>query len=202
MRPLLHVFPAIASATFTLITGFLLTAPALAQPDFAQTDQNDHSAAARILGPNWQQLCRHAGMIFAGTVLASPGQSPRTDRGVPSVEISLRVDRGIAGVESGQVLTIHEWTGALSSHPAMHPGERLLLFLYPPSRLGLTSPVGGAQGQIRLDAFGVNVIGQPRTAADPGAWATTVSARARQRDFTPPITLNELERAIRDARGE
>lgn len=200
MRLLLHLFSAIASATFILITGFLLTAPALAQSDFPQSNQADHSAAARILGPNWQQLCRHAGMIFAGTVLASPSQSVRTDRGVPSVEISLRVDRAIAGVEPGQVLAIHEWTGALSSHPTMHRGERVLLFLYPPSRLGLTSPVGGAQGQIRLDAFGVNVIGQARRAGDSEISPPVPPNGKRQ--TSRQVTVTELERAIREARGE
>ena len=35
-------------------------------------------------------------------------------------------------VEPGQVLTIHEWTGALSSHPTMRAGERLLLLLAAP----------------------------------------------------------------------
>lgn len=196
MRALLHLFPAVASVTLTLIAGFAATAPA-----FAQSDQSDQVAAARILGPNWQQLCRHAGMIFAGTVLAGPGQSASTDRGVPSVELKLRVDRAIAGVESGQVLTIHEWTGALSSHPAMHKGEHLLLFLYPPSRLGLTSPVGGARGQIRLDAWGRTAIERPRTAADPGP-ASPVSSNATRRAASRPINLTDIERAIRDARGE
>jgi hypothetical protein len=196
MRPLLHVFPTVAFATFILITGFLLTAPA-----FAQSDQDDRSAAARVLGPNWQQLCRHAGLIFAGTVLASPSESPRTNRGVPSVEISLRVDRAIAGVEPGEVLTIHEWTGALSSHPTMHVGERVLLFLYPPSRLGLTSPVGGARGQISLDAWGVTVSDRPRTATDSQT-SSSVSTSGMRETYSGQITITELERAIRDARGE
>ena len=195
MRPLVHLFPAVAGATFFLIAGFLLTSPAL-----AQSEQPNQFAVARVLGPNWQQLCRHAGMIFAGTVLARPSQSPRTDRGVPSVETSFRVDRAIAGVEPGQVLSIYEWTGALSSHPTMHPGERLLLFLYPPSHLGLTSPVGGAQGQIRLDAWGVTVIDPPRTA--DSRTPPLVSPIATRRTYSRPVTLTELERAIRDARGQ
>jgi hypothetical protein len=200
MRALLQLFPAVPSAAFILIFsfawGFASTAPAL-----AQSDPSDQFAATRVLGPNWQQLCRHAGMIFAGTVLAGPSQSPGTDRGVPSVEISLRVDRAIAGVEPGQVLTIREWTGALSSHPTMHSGERLLLFLYPPSRLGLTSPVGGARGQIRLDAWGVTVSDRPRAATDSGTTSPVSPSRMRQ-PSSQQITLAELERAIRGARGE
>jgi len=194
MRVLPHLFAATASAAIILIANFLMSVPA-----FAQSDQ---SAIAGVLGPQWRELSRRAGMIFAGTVLASPSQSPRTDPGVPSVEISLRVDRAIAGVEPGQVLTIHEWTGALSSHPTMHPGEHLLLFLYPPSHLGLTSPVGGAQGQIRLDSLGLTVVDE----------APRILPHRQTSQFNPPmgtpqrrshpITVAELERAVHAARGE
>ncbi len=174
---------------------------------YAQTDQ---AAAERILGPQWKQHSRQAGMIFFGTVLSAGtggannggpvsgklgsggavGEEPvdgrpisgtlnRTGAGaVAAVPLRFRVDTAIAGVEAGQILTIYEWAGAESLHPPMRPGEHLLLFLYPRSRLGLTSPVGGAQGQILLDATGM------------------VSASR------PPVALVQLARAIRRARGE
>ena len=111
-------------------------------------------------------------MIFSGTLIGTTAPEVRTDRAVPAVELSFRVDRAIAGVEAGQVLTIHEWSGAWSQLRPVRRGEHLLLFLYPPSHLGLTSPVGGAQGQIRLDSAGNGT------------------------------TLTQLERAIRGARGK
>jgi hypothetical protein len=77
----------------------------------------------------------------------------------PAIEVSFRVDEAIAGVERGQVVTIHEWAGAWSMQRPMSPGQRILIFLYPPSRLGLTSPVGGALGQVALDATGKNLPG-------------------------------------------
>ena len=104
---------------------------------------------------------------------------PRTDRASSTVELSFRVDRAIAGVQTGQILTIHEWMGAWSRHRPIRPGDHLLLFLYPPSRLGLTSPVGGSLGQIALDASGQKVL-------HPAAH----------------IPISQLERAIRAARGE
>jgi len=204
MRVLVHLFHVVAPVTLILITGVMLTAPVFAQFDQAQSDraQSDQDAAARVLGPKWQQLSRRAGMIFAGTVLASPSQPLRSDRGVPSVEISLRIERAIAGVEPGQILTIREWTGALSSHPAMRPGEHLLLFLYPPSHLGLTSPVGGAQGQIRLDALGSAVIDQGSRSRSAAQTSLSVSPTATRDTSSRPINLTQLERAIRAARGE
>ncbi|GAC1428679.1 MAG: hypothetical protein NVS1B11_11280 [Terriglobales bacterium] len=45
-------------------------------------------------------------------------------------------------------------------------GERLLLFLYPPSKLGLTSPVGGSLGRFNLDSAG-NVALRPEYLVSP-----------------------------------
>jgi len=194
MRPLRQVFPvAVSVDVVPLLIVFLLIVPTSAQSD---------PSAIRVLGPQWEQLSRRAGMIFAGTVLACPGQSARSDHGVPSVEIKLHVDRAIVGVDWGQVLTIHEWIGALSSHPTMHPGEHLLLFLYPLSRLGLTSPVEGFQGQIRLDSLGTTVV-DPAPRSDLESQTSGAISQTGTREIhLRPVTLTELERAIRAARGE
>jgi hypothetical protein len=167
----------------------------------------DQAAAERVLGPHWQQLSRRAGIIFAGTVVGGEMQSPRTDRPVPSAALQFRVDHAITGVASGQTLTIHEWVGAQSLHPPMHLGEHFLLFLYPPSRLGLTSPVGGALGQIHLDASGGYVAAANSTAvlnatqnAHPASQASR--AQANGPHANPPVPVNQLERAIRSARGD
>ena len=159
------------------LTAALVCLAVSALPVFAAA-QSDDAVAEQILGPQWQQLSRRAGMVFAGTVLSAP-QTPRTDREPSTVELSFRVDRAIAGVHAGQILTIHEWMGAWSRHRPMRPGDHVLLFLYPPSRLGLTSPVGGALGQVALDASGQKVL-------RPAAY----------------ISISQLERAIRAARGE
>jgi hypothetical protein len=145
---------------------------------FAQ--QPDQLPASRLLGPQWKKMVRTAGMIFSGTVL-SVGISPSNDQVLPTMELKFRVDRAIAGVDAGEVLTIREWTGAWSLHRPMHTGEHMLLLLYPPSSLGFTSPVGGSLGQITLDASG-----------------TRIAAAAA----TQNISVQQLERAIRSARLE
>src|ERR1700687_1902490 len=121
---------------------------------FAAAQQSDQVIAERVLGPQWKQLSRRAGMIFAGTVLTAASQTAATDRAVTAVQLSFRVDRAIAGVERGQILTIHEWAGAWSMHRPMLSGQHVLIFLYPLSRLGFTSPMGGALGQVALDPSG------------------------------------------------
>jgi hypothetical protein len=164
---------------FLLVSAAFLSSLALAQ-------SSDQAVAARVLGPQWKQLSRRAGTIFAGTLLTAPTEilpnkaaaSDYTPGPFPSIHLTFRVDEPIAGVESGQMLTIHEWTGAYSMNRPLNTGEHVLLFLYPPSRLGLTSPVGGPLGQIALDATG-----------------TTLSIVAGS-----TVTLSQLKRAIRSVR--
>jgi hypothetical protein len=138
---------------------------------FVVAQQSDQVVAERVLGPQWEQLSQRAGMIFAGTVLA-PAAQVGSNRGLaaerfvagttagtpPVVKLSFRVDEAIAGVERGQVLTIREWAGASPGQRLMSKGQRFLMFLYPPSRLGLTSLVGGSMGQIALGTTGINVV--------------------------------------------
>lgn len=151
-------------------------------------------------------------MIFTGTVLGSGRRLAQTTNssGAPSklqlggdvLELRFRIDSPIAGVKSGQILTIREWAGASSRQPALRSGDRVLLLLYPPSRLGLTSPVGGAQGQVRLDSTDENIPepsrqSKSRLESDEDSQAARAASTVRRR-----IPVSQLERAIRDARGE
>jgi len=184
----------------------VVASTALCQLGAAAATASDRAAAERVLGPRWQQLSRRAGLIFTGTVLSCQMQSPRTGRPVPSVALRFRVDRAIAEVTSGETLTIHEWVGARSLHPPMRPGEHLLLFLYPPSRLGLTSPVGGPQGRVHLDATGGNVAAVPSAAVLSATQQTRSNSSAAHGSAfgalaNSPVSVDQLERAIRSARG-
>jgi hypothetical protein len=183
---------------------------------FAAAQQSDQVIAERVLGPQWKQLSRRAGMIFAGTVLATVTPTVTTGTGAtdrlvpgttPAVQLSFRVDKAIAGVEQGQVLTIHEWAGAWSMHRPMTRGQHILIFLYPPSRLGLTSPVGGSLGQVALDLSGNNVskdmqeLDAQRPAAAIG-FRNASSPRPRATVDNGRVSVVQLERAIRSAREE
>jgi len=142
-------------------------------------------------------------MIFAGTVLndALPGAEPVAAGAMPfSVQFRFRVDHAIAGVERGQIVTIHEWAGALSLQRPMVGGQHLLLLLYAPSRLGLTSPVGGPAGQILLDSRGEYVSQDEFLRRNAASLLQNVPYGISE----PPRTLSvdQLERAIRGARKE
>ena len=181
---------------------------------FAAAQQSDQVIAERVLGPQWKQLSRRAGMIFAGTVLTATAPSVTTptvttptaaaDRVVPgttpSVQLRFRVDQAIAGVEQGQILTIHEWAGAASMYRPLHSGQHILIFLYPPSRLGLTSPVGGSLGQVALDPSGKNVVAQKPAVATGLRNESSIQPRASVDNGS--VSVVQLERAIRSAREE
>jgi hypothetical protein len=172
---------------------------------------SDRATALRVLGPQWEQMSRRAGIIFAGTVISANPASAAVDQVslvsatmpamLPTIQVTFSVDRAIAGTETGQVLTIHEWAGTSSTQRQMNTGQHVLLFLYAPSRLGFTSPVGGAAGEIFLDPTGKNVPA-PKPAASfrslntSELYTPTLSSHPAVRS----VSVLQLERAIRGAR--
>jgi hypothetical protein len=190
------------------ISGFWLSS-------FAAAQQPDQVVAERVLGPQWKQLSRRAGMIFAGTVLAigppATTETAATYRVVqgtpPSVQLSFRVDRAIAGVAQGQIVAIQEWAGAWAMQRPLTKGQHVLIFLYPPSRLGFTSPVGGSIGQVALDSGGENVPEHDQKSAAPAF----LRSESPPRPLAPiasgsvsngRVSVVQLERAIHSAREE
>lgn len=103
-------------------------------------------------------LTRNAGYIFDGTVLSVERVVPNEIGNVATVQITFRVEQAMRGTRVGQVLTIREWGGLWDAGERYRPGERLLLFLYVPSKLGLTSPVGGSSGRFTVDRYGNAMI--------------------------------------------
>lgn len=104
------------------------------------------------------QLAQAAGIIFAGTVVRIQRQPAIPGQTLATVAITLHVDSGMRGTSSGKEITIREWMGLWSSGQRYRPGEKALFFLYPRSRLGLTSWVGGPLGRFVLDSTGQVVL--------------------------------------------
>jgi hypothetical protein len=139
------------------------------------------------------QIARAAGIIFSGTVTsisrvpASTGESPQV------VAVTFRVERAIRGTTTGRDLTIFQWIGLWTSGQRYRTGERLLLFFYPPSKLGLTSCVGGSMGRFTLDPLGWVVLSEEHLAAFGADPVLGGKSRVKMRDFV---------QAVRRARGE
>jgi len=119
---------------------------------------------AQALGPasgphsdDFQRTVRQAGVIFVGTVTAvhcefGKDKLPRT------YQVSFQVKQGMRGIRTGSPLVIREWAGLWEAGrtPRYRVGERALLFLYPPSRAGLTSTVGGKKGKLTVVADAIH----------------------------------------------
>lgn len=103
----------------------------------------------------FHDVVRAAGMIFSGTVTAIE-RRPATNQAqaVATVAITFHIEQALRGARLGENLTISQWMGLWSSGQRYRVGERVLLFLYPPSKLGLTSCVAGSMGRFEVDAWG------------------------------------------------
>src|SRR5437660_7852226 len=120
-----------------------------------------HSAGRGAQVDNFNQFTRNSGYIFSGTVLKIQ-RTTAGENAIAFTQVSFRVDQAIRGVRAGEILTIREWSGLWDSGERYRPGERVLLFLYPVSKLGFTSPVGGALGRFAVDHAGKIHINGPQ----------------------------------------
>jgi hypothetical protein len=105
------------------------------------------------------------------------------------------VTQAIRGVVKGEYLTVREWAGVWELGGRYRVGERVLVFLYPASKLGLTSTVGGWQGRFVQDGEGLVLLNRWHASAFPtirGAW----------KEGQLRAGVGEFERAIKQAEGE
>ena len=141
---------------FIMLWLFLLLLPNFFPPLRAQEQPPGPLSNRSVL----LQMTRHSAYIFAGRVTSIAQAKPTPPKEVATVQITFHVERAIRGVRAGQSLSIREWSGLWQAGERYRVGERLLLFLYPASKLGLTSPVGGALGRIPLDSNDEAVLAQ------------------------------------------
>lgn len=139
------------------------------------------------------QFVRAAGIIFSGKVTSIERRPATLGRSVETVAVTFQIENAIRGATSGKDLTITQWIGLWSSGQRYRVGERVLLFLYPNSKLGLTSWVGGTLGHFAIDRTGrVLLTAQHLTAfrEDP-----VVGGKSRAR-------ISDFARAVRQAHEE
>ncbi len=116
------------------------------------------------------RLIRAAGIIFSGRVTAIGRVPSSSGQASASTTVTFQVEHAMRGTLPGQSLTIHEWAGLWTSGERYRVGDQVLLFLYSPSRLGLTSPVAGGIGRFAMDSQGRVVMNAQHVAllaADP-----------------------------------
>jgi hypothetical protein len=175
----------------------IFLAALLVVPSAAATVAEPLGPIGKPVIPNLHWLAGGAGYIFSGRVKAVERVAPNAAGAVPVMQITFQVDNGFRGIRTGQELVIREWAGLWQSAERYRPGERVMLFLYPPSKLGLTSPVGGEMGRFGVDPGG-RIIIKPRRIEIGGPYP-------RRPHRVPQSTLmrpEELLRALRSAERE
>lgn len=129
------------------------------------------------------QFVRAAGMIFSGTVTQIERRPATAGQSVETVAVTFRIENALRGANPGQDLTITQWIGLWSSGQRYRVGERVLLFLYPASKLGLTSCVGGALGHFAVDRTGQVLLTAEQLSAFRKDPVLGGKSRARFGDF-------------------
>jgi hypothetical protein len=150
-----------------------------------------------IAATSFRVLTRQAGYIFVGKVAAVSRRAASNAREVATMQITFHVEQGLRGALSGSELTVAEWAGLWNGAKRYRVGDRVLLFLYPNSKLGLTSPVGGRQGRFEVDTSG-QVVLRPEHAL---FLASTPGTRMRGNRIPVREITNAIRRsAIEEAR--
>lgn len=139
------------------------------------------------------QLAHSAGMIFSATVINVARRPATQAQAFETVAITFHVQDAIRGATPGEDLPIKQWIGLWSSGQRYHIGEHALFFLYPPSKLGLTSCVGGAMGRFAIDPRGRVLLSAQQVSAfrqDP-----VLGGKSR-------VSFRDFALAVRQASGE
>jgi hypothetical protein len=128
-------------------------------------------------------IARAAGAIFSGTVVSITRHPATQGQAVETVAITFHIENAIRGATPGESLTISQWIGLWSGGQRYRVGERVLLFLYPPSKLGLTSCVAGGMGRFTIDPWGRVLLSAQHLSAFRGDPVLGGKSRVRVSDF-------------------
>jgi hypothetical protein len=141
-----------------------------------------------------QQLVRSAGLIFTGRVISvSAGSSGEPERSATA--ITFQIEHALLGTAAGKVITIREWGGLWNRGERYRAGERVLLFLYAPSKLGFTSPVSGTFGRFAVNSHDQVEMSGVHASNWAGAGTFPNQATISYSDFA--LALQKFQRGTR-----
>jgi hypothetical protein len=101
--------------------------------------------ASSSVPANLREVTARAATIFVGRVISIKPMPPASSDQVGCVQITLQVEQGIRGARAGEHFSFREWVGLWSEADRYRVDQRIMLFRYTRSTLGLTSPVAGPQ---------------------------------------------------------
>ncbi len=169
------------------------------------------SHATMVVPLNLSQMTEQADRIFRGRCLDVTRDLDENQ--MPATYVRFRVLEGLKGVETGETVFVKQYGVSPRAQPFLHLaegektivpmkslslapkdyeiGKEYLLFYYPESGLGFTSPVGAGQG-----LFDVTEDGQGRRRAVNPLNNRFLKELGRQQGREDATGLNEIESTI------
>ena len=101
---------------------------------------------------NLEEIIEASSLIFSGVCTNVENIESDEKSNLPVYKYTFKVIDNIKGANK-EFITFKQWQ-ATSEEAGYSIGEKYILFLYPESKLGLTSPVGFLQGQFAVQTKG------------------------------------------------
>ncbi len=137
----------------SLIICFITLSSCFAQADVRRVEPV-HNFVFDSLPLNLEEITDSADRVFAGVceTIESLEKDPASN--LPVVKYTFTVSEAIKGVTTDKI-TFTQWKPT-AVDAGYEIGQKYVIFLYPDSRLGLTSPVGYMQGKFEVEKKGSN----------------------------------------------
>jgi len=139
-------------------------------------------------------------MIFSGKVRGVAHQPATGGQAIETVAVTFHVENAIRGVTPGEDLTITQWVGLWASGQHYRIGERALFFFYPPSKVKLTSCIGGRMGRFAIDSDGWVMLSSQQLSAFRTDPVLGGKSRVRLSDFILAVRQATEEESPQETR--
>ena len=121
---------------------------------FAQNIESGNHFIFDTLPLNLEEITSSADRVFAGTCEKIEEIEKDPISNLRIVKYTFKVTEAVKGVSTGEI-TFTQWKPT-TIKAGYVIGEKYVIFLYPNSRLGLTSPIGYMQGKFLVEKVGAN----------------------------------------------
>lgn len=103
---------------------------------------------------NLEEITDAAGRIFVGNCTNIEEIENDSESKLPVIKYTFKITEGIKGVDNKEEIAFKQWQPTVRG-ASYEIGKKYILFLYPNSDRGLTSPVGFLQGQFEIEKKGL-----------------------------------------------
>ena len=103
---------------------------------------------------NLEEIIETSGRIFAGRCTKVEEIENDTESNLPVIKYTFKITEGIKGIGKKEEIVFKQWQPTVRESN-YETGKKYVLFLYPESKRGLTSPVGLSQGLFQVEEKGL-----------------------------------------------